>query len=393
MVRLDDWDERRLKYELREGAAGGSMPVGRNYAQHKAQSRLLKAKRRRLICKAEYVDEFINRRFAKIVRREKALYLRFELGRLRLRFRHMIAPVASLDVPRSVQFQREQEDVDDFINRKLFAMVRRHKTQWIKQSRADPSVPQRTEYERTLLIGQQSADWDELRREREMLLRRLNDPVAYENELQAREDEERNEIERAGQRAVLFRGLIEEDVDDYFYGVLQAMHRRMRAEWNEQYWCIDPAQRRQLNARYEAELDEWEKEHETWLGRLNDPDGYARELEARPELELEMETLFHAQLYDDTVANNLVMTTRTTKLLTDELISRYLKIGESKNRLADKEQICTICQDDLSQNGMNIATLDCSHEYHYSCIKHWLRLKNVCPLCNKIVIPISSMSR
>ncbi|KAL3618057.1 hypothetical protein CASFOL_038378 [Castilleja foliolosa] len=376
----DDWDEQRLKFELREsqqGAAGGSM-VGQNYRRRlKAQ----RSRRRRLICKGEYVDEFINRRFAKIVRREKARYLRFELGPLRRRFRHSIDPVASLDVPRSVQFQRDEEVVEDFINRKLLAMIGRHKTQWIKQRRADPAVHQRTEYERTLLIGQQSADWDELRREREMLFRRSNDPVAYALELQAREDEERNELERAGQRAVLFRGLTEEDVDDYYHGVLQAMHRRMRVEWNEE---AQRAQRRQMNARHNAELDEWEREHETWLGRLNDPEGYARELEARPGLDLEMETLFRSQLYDP-FTNTRVMTTSN---LTDGLISRYLKIGVSKDRLADKEQICTICQDDLCENGMNIATLDCRHEYHYSCIKQWLRMKNVCPLCNKIAINV-----
>ncbi|KAJ6894069.1 hypothetical protein NC652_027978 [Populus alba x Populus x berolinensis] len=41
---------------------------------------------------------------------------------------------------------------------------------------------------------------------------------------------------------------------------------------------------------------------------------------------------------------------------------------------------CIICQDDYKSKE-KIATLDCGHEYHADCLKKWLRLKNVCPIC------------
>ena len=37
-------------------------------------------------------------------------------------------------------------------------------------------------------------------------------------------------------------------------------------------------------------------------------------------------------------------------------------------------------QDDYKSKE-KIATLDCGHEYHSDCLKKWLRLKNVCPIC------------
>lgn len=72
--------------------------------------------------------------------------------------------------------------------------------------------------------------------------------------------------------------------------------------------------------------------------------------------------------------------------LSEEAISKHIK-----TRAATQEDtasgICTVCQDDLHEEGDNdsIATLDCGHEYHASCIKSWLLEKNVCPLCRMIL--------
>ncbi|CAH2053663.1 unnamed protein product [Thlaspi arvense] len=41
---------------------------------------------------------------------------------------------------------------------------------------------------------------------------------------------------------------------------------------------------------------------------------------------------------------------------------------------------CTICQENY-KNKDKIATLDCKHEYHAECLKKWLVIKNVCPIC------------
>ncbi|KAJ8626098.1 hypothetical protein MRB53_019405 [Persea americana] len=41
---------------------------------------------------------------------------------------------------------------------------------------------------------------------------------------------------------------------------------------------------------------------------------------------------------------------------------------------------CTICQVDNRENE-KIGILECGHEYHADCIKQWLLLKNICPIC------------
>ncbi|CAN8259309.1 unnamed protein product [Cochlearia groenlandica] len=41
---------------------------------------------------------------------------------------------------------------------------------------------------------------------------------------------------------------------------------------------------------------------------------------------------------------------------------------------------CTICQESY-KNQDKIATLDCKHEYHAECLKKWLVIKNICPIC------------
>ncbi|CAH8293867.1 unnamed protein product [Eruca vesicaria subsp. sativa] len=41
---------------------------------------------------------------------------------------------------------------------------------------------------------------------------------------------------------------------------------------------------------------------------------------------------------------------------------------------------CTICQENY-KNKDKIVTLDCRHEYHAACLKKWLVIKNICPIC------------
>ena len=45
---------------------------------------------------------------------------------------------------------------------------------------------------------------------------------------------------------------------------------------------------------------------------------------------------------------------------------------------------CIICLEDLQND---IAILSCGHNYHYKCIKNWIKSKktliNICPLCNE----------
>ncbi|KAK4751637.1 hypothetical protein SAY87_005119 [Trapa incisa] len=47
---------------------------------------------------------------------------------------------------------------------------------------------------------------------------------------------------------------------------------------------------------------------------------------------------------------------------------------------------CIICQD-AYEDGDSIGTLDCGHEYHLECLKKWLLVKNICPICKSEALP------
>ncbi|XP_057782913.1 E3 ubiquitin-protein ligase MBR2-like isoform X2 [Salvia miltiorrhiza] len=46
---------------------------------------------------------------------------------------------------------------------------------------------------------------------------------------------------------------------------------------------------------------------------------------------------------------------------------------------------CCICQEDYVA-GDDIGILDCGHEFHTSCIRQWLILKNICPICKNTAL-------
>ncbi|XP_021776488.1 probable E3 ubiquitin-protein ligase ZFP1 [Chenopodium quinoa] len=47
--------------------------------------------------------------------------------------------------------------------------------------------------------------------------------------------------------------------------------------------------------------------------------------------------------------------------------------------------LCIICQDEYEDNEQ-LGTLECGHEYHVDCLKKWLLLKNVCPICKSTAL-------
>uniref|UniRef100_A0A2P2LLV7 RING-type E3 ubiquitin transferase n=1 Tax=Rhizophora mucronata TaxID=61149 RepID=A0A2P2LLV7_RHIMU len=77
--------------------------------------------------------------------------------------------------------------------------------------------------------------------------------------------------------------------------------------------------------------------------------------------------------------------------LSEKAISSQLKIRthvsyptsvnlEEPASLDQEPDSCIICQDDY-KSWEKIGILNCGHEYHADCLKRWLRLKNVCPIC------------
>ncbi|KAH7686062.1 Zinc finger RING/FYVE/PHD-type protein [Dioscorea alata] len=77
--------------------------------------------------------------------------------------------------------------------------------------------------------------------------------------------------------------------------------------------------------------------------------------------------------------------------LTEESILQNLKtsfhITSSKSSLSDcssrsfpENETCSICQVEYEESE-RLGTLNCGHKYHADCIKQWLLVKNLCPIC------------
>ncbi|KAF3446631.1 hypothetical protein FNV43_RR11811 [Rhamnella rubrinervis] len=68
--------------------------------------------------------------------------------------------------------------------------------------------------------------------------------------------------------------------------------------------------------------------------------------------------------------------------LSEETILNRLK--EKKYSVALRPQLeaepCCICQEDYNE-GVDLGTLECGHDFHKDCIKQWLMHKNLCPIC------------
>ncbi|KMZ59663.1 hypothetical protein ZOSMA_66G00830 [Zostera marina] len=62
--------------------------------------------------------------------------------------------------------------------------------------------------------------------------------------------------------------------------------------------------------------------------------------------------------------------------VSEKIISKYLK--PSRVMSCDKNVLCSICQESF-EDDENVGRLDYDHEFHFSCIKSWLIIKNKCP--------------
>ena len=81
---------------------------------------------------------------------------------------------------------------------------------------------------------------------------------------------------------------------------------------------------------------------------------------------------------------SLVRRVSTRSILKDCQIERYNfdsgKSLELPQTDYSKYSKCSICREDFTE-GEEVVLCPCKHCYHDCCIKEWLRLKNVCPLC------------
>ncbi|TYJ01666.1 hypothetical protein E1A91_A13G170000v1 [Gossypium mustelinum] len=82
--------------------------------------------------------------------------------------------------------------------------------------------------------------------------------------------------------------------------------------------------------------------------------------------------------------------TITSKLKTRSYSTFATTINLEEAAPIDQEpDSCIVCQEDY-KNQEKIGTLDCGHEYHAGCLKKWLVVKNVCPICKSEAIATES---
>ena len=58
--------------------------------------------------------------------------------------------------------------------------------------------------------------------------------------------------------------------------------------------------------------------------------------------------------------------------------SQWYDLEDSENQLPDSQRECMICLMEKCDT-----KVDCGHWSHLKCLKDWVRLKQVCPMCRK----------
>ncbi|XVF78654.1 hypothetical protein PTKIN_Ptkin14bG0152500 [Pterospermum kingtungense] len=90
------------------------------------------------------------------------------------------------------------------------------------------------------------------------------------------------------------------------------------------------------------------------------------------------------------VKTGLSEETITSKLKTRTYSSFTTNINLEEAAPTEQEpDSCIICQEDY-KNQEKIGTLGCGHEYHAGCLKKWLLVKNVCPICKSEALATES---
>ena len=65
-----------------------------------------------------------------------------------------------------------------------------------------------------------------------------------------------------------------------------------------------------------------------------------------------------------------------------DCISKRNKIAVVNDNDIHIDDICSICLENLVVNQSNIIATNCKHYYHKKCIIEWLKIKDICPICN-----------
>lgn len=95
--------------------------------------------------------------------------------------------------------------------------------------------------------------------------------------------------------------------------------------------------------------------------------------------------------YEELLALGERIGTVNTGLSDDALsacLNRRLYMPTASGSHEDCERKCSVCQEEYLA-GEEVGEMACKHYYHLSCIDHWLRQKNWCPICKSVALKIN----
>ncbi|XP_078151376.1 putative E3 ubiquitin-protein ligase ZFP1 isoform X2 [Carex rostrata] len=118
------------------------------------------------------------------------------------------------------------------------------------------------------------------------------------------------------------------------------------------------------------------------MSRVNEMENAADELR---DMRLDIDGMSYEELLDLEARIGDVKTGLSKDFILNNLRTHLHKVGVSSDSDASWNDTCIICQGGYDAKDC-IGTLDCGHMYHSDCIKEWLVLKNVCPICKKVAL-------
>ncbi|CAG9316393.1 unnamed protein product [Blepharisma stoltei] len=83
--------------------------------------------------------------------------------------------------------------------------------------------------------------------------------------------------------------------------------------------------------------------------------------------------LIYTAMYFKELRNLMSNPAPPTYVLTAEQLETYMKIPQ-------KEGLCSICLDEIKAD-VKCIVLPCEHNFHVKCLKDWVSVKGICPMC------------
>ncbi|XP_062232145.1 probable E3 ubiquitin-protein ligase ZFP1 [Phragmites australis] len=103
------------------------------------------------------------------------------------------------------------------------------------------------------------------------------------------------------------------------------------------------------------------------------------------DMRLDVDNMTYEELVELEEQIGDVSTGLTESYIQENLMSSFYvpgaaRLSDQSSELSVENDSCIICQEGYKAEEL-IGTLDCGHKYHVMCIKQWLMMKNLCPIC------------